>query len=155
MRSHLLLPLALVVSLSTGCATIVQGEHQSVPIDTDPSGAVVYVNGVEMGQTPTVLSLDRGDDHVVELERDGYAPVTLRLDKSLDFVPAVVGNLFSWGIFGFAVDFVSGAAYELDPEALRSTLEAEGMSLAPSEDPDRIRVVLLPVEVVEAATAAE
>lgn len=141
-----------ILLVAPGCATIIQGEHQSVPIDTDPSGALVVVDGVEAGRTPTVLSLDRGDDHLIELELDGYRTTTLRLDKDFDFVPTVVGNLFSWGLLGFAVDFVSGAAYELEPEAIRATLEAEGMTLAPSDDPDQIRVVLLPVEAVEAAT---
>ena len=154
MRTRSLLVLALLATLSTGCATIVHGEHQSIPVDTDPSGAVVVVDGVEMGRTPTVLSLERGDDHVVVLEADGYAPVTLRLDKSLDFTPAVIGNLFSWGIFGFAVDVVNGAAYELDPEMLMATLADQGVSLAPSSDPDEIRVVLVPQAAVEAAMAA-
>jgi len=63
--------------------------------------------------------------------------------------------VFSFGLLGFAVDFVSGAAYELSPEALIVALEAEGVSVAPSDDPNAIRVVLLPAEAVEAALAAE
>lgn len=145
--------LTAVLALTPACATIVQGEHQSVPVDTDPSGAIVYVDGIEMGTTPTVLSLKRGDDHEVVLRRDGYRDVTLRLDKDFDFVPAVVGNLFSFGIFGFAVDYVSGAAYDLTPEQIMRTLEAQGAALAPSSDPDQITVVLFSVDDVEAAAA--
>lgn len=149
------LTFALLLVVSSGCATIVQGSYQDVPVDTDPSGALVTVDGIEMGRTPTVLSLKRGEDHQILLDLDGYQTTTLRLSKDLDFVPAVVGNIFSWGLLGFAVDFVSGAAYELSPEMLQATLEAEGMSVAPSDDPDQIRVVLLPVEAVEAAMAGE
>ena len=146
--------LTAVLLAAPGCATIVQGEHQSIPVNTDPSGAVVTVDGVEMGQTPTTLSLKRGDDHEVVLSLDGYRDVTLRLDKDFDFVPTVVGNVFSFGIFGLGVDFLTGAAYDLTPEQITRTLEAEGMTLAPSDDPDQITVVLLPIEAVEAATGA-
>ena len=144
--------LAVALLITPGCATIVQGEHQSIPVDTDPSGAVVLVNGIEVGQTPTVLSLDRDQEHEVVLQRDGYRDVTLRLDQDFDFVPAVVGNLFSFGIFGFAVDYVTGAAYDLSPEQITRTLEAQGAALAPSSDPDQITVVLFSVDDVRAAT---
>ena len=143
--------LAVILLTAPACATIIQGEHQSVPIDSDPSGATVSVDGIEMGETPTILSLERGEDHEVLLQRDGYRDVTLRLDKDFDFVPTVVGNLFSWGIFGFAVDYVTGAAYDLTPEQITRTLEAEGTALAPSSDPDQITVVLFSVEEVRAA----
>lgn len=144
--------LAVALLVAPGCATIVQGEHQSVPIDTNPSGAVVLVDGIEMGQTPTVLSLDRDEEHEVVLRRDGYRDVTLRLDRDFDFVPTVIGNLFSFGIFGFAVDYVTGAAYDLTPEQITRTLEAQGAALAPSGDPDQITVVLFSVDDVRAAT---
>ena len=147
--------LAVLLLTAPACATIVQGEHQSVPIDSDPSGATVLVDGIEMGETPTILSLERGEDHTVVLQRDGYREVTLRLDKDFDFVPTVVGNLFSWGIFGFAVDYVTGAAYDLTPEQITRTLEAQGTALAPSSDPDQITVVLFSLEDVQAAAAGE
>ena len=149
---------ALALSLllvGSGCATIVQGGRQDVLVDTDPSGAHVTVNGYDAGQTPVILDLKRDEFHRVELALDGYEPVVLRLERDLDFVPAVVGNVFSFGLLGFAVDFVSGAAYELSPEELIIALEAEGVSVAPTDDPNAIRVVLLPVEAVEAALAAE
>ena len=147
--------LAVLLLTAPACATIVQGEHQSVPIDSDPSGATVLVDGIEMGETPTILSLERGEDHTVVLQRDGYREVTLRLDRDFDFVPTVVGNLFSWGIFGFAVDYVTGAAYDLTPEQITRTLEAQGTALAPSSDPDQITVVLFSLEDVQAAAAGE
>ena len=143
--------LAAVLLVAPACATIIQGEHQSVPVNSDPSGATVIVDGIEMGETPTTLSLKRGEDHTVVLQRDGYRDVTLRLDKDFDFVPAVVGNIFSFGLLGFAVDYVSGAAYDLTPEQITRTLEAQGAALAPSDDPDQITVVLFSVDEVQAA----
>ena len=153
MRYLFLLSFAIPLVVASGCATIVQGENQSVPVETTPSGASVIVNGIDMGQTPLVLDLKRGDDHTIEFQLDGYRTSALRLNKSLDFVPAVVGNVFSWGLIGIVVDFASGAAYELEPEELLVTMEAQGMTLAPSDDPSQIRVVLFPLDVVEAAQA--
>ena len=152
MRFPLLTALVFVLS---GCATIVQGGRQDVLVDTDPSGARVTVNGYDAGETPVILDLKRDEFHRIELALDGYEPVVVRLERDLDFVPAVVGNIFSWGLLGFAVDYVSGAAYELSPDDLMVALEAEGMSVAPSDDPNAVRVVLLPAEAVEAALAAE
>ncbi|WP_412061404.1 PEGA domain-containing protein [Rubrivirga sp. IMCC45206] len=148
--------LALVALLvaTSGCATIIQGSRQDVLVDTDPSGARVTVNGYEAGETPVILDLKRDEHHHVELALEGYEPVVFRLERDLDFVPAVVGNVFSFGLLGFAVDFVSGAAYELSPDELLATLQAEGVTVAPSDDPSQIRVVLLPAEAVEAALAA-
>lgn len=150
-----ILALSFLLVASSGCATIVQGGRQDVLVDTDPSGARVTVNGYEAGETPVILDLKRDEFHRIELALDGYEPVALRLERDLDFVPAVVGNVFSFGLLGFAVDFVSGAAYELSPDELMIALEAEGVSVAPTDDPNAIRVVLLPAEAVEAALAAE
>lgn len=152
MRLHCTAALAVVLLTAPGCATIIQGEHQSVPFNTEPSGAQVIVDGIEMGETPTVLSLERGEDYEIVLALDGHQDVTVRLDKDFDFVPTIVGNIFSWGLIGIAADVLTGAAYELEPEQITRTLEAQGMSVVPSDNPDQITIVLLPVEAVEAAT---
>jgi len=56
-------PIALIVlaliSLSTGCASIVKGTTQAVPISSDPSGADVLVDGNLVGTTPTTVELKR------------------------------------------------------------------------------------------------
>lgn len=153
MRTLYSLTFAALLVVSSGCATIIHGSRQNIPIDSTPDGARIIVDGVEMGTTPNVLNLKRGEEHTVTLQLDGYREATIRLEKELAFGPAVVGNLFSWGVFGFAVDYVNGAAYRLEPEELMATLEAQGMALAPSDDPDEIRIVMFSLEDVEAATA--
>lgn len=155
MRSLLLLSLLALTGVSSGCATIVHGSRQGIPINTTPEGATVFIDGREMGQTPAVFNLKRGEDHEVTVRLDGHREATLLLEKELAFGSAVVGNIFSWGIFGLAVDFVNGAAYRLEPEQLAATLEAQGMSLVPSADPDEIMIVLVSVEDVEAALAGQ
>jgi hypothetical protein len=56
--SHALATIALAGVLS-GCATIVAGGPDTIPINTNPPGAYVYLNGQVVGQTPMVLELGR------------------------------------------------------------------------------------------------
>ena len=51
--------LAAMCCLATGCATIVAGGPDQVPVRTNPSGAYVYLDGQVVGRTPLVLTLDR------------------------------------------------------------------------------------------------
>ena len=49
--------------LLCGCATMVNGTHQNVPVDSDPSGALVRVDcgdaaGSEFGQQRVIALLD-------------------------------------------------------------------------------------------------
>jgi hypothetical protein len=53
-----------------------------IRIESNPPGAVVYVDGVLRGQTPTMVSgLWRGQ-HVMRLTRDGFNPVAKRFTAS-------------------------------------------------------------------------
>jgi hypothetical protein len=48
---------ALGLVALTGCATLFAGST-AVPVATNPPGAIVYVNGVPTGQTPTMINLE-------------------------------------------------------------------------------------------------
>ena len=65
----------VVLSLATACTS----ETRLVKITSDPAGAIVYVNGLEKGPTPTTVSLDFGDDPErrmrVQLRCKGFRPV--------------------------------------------------------------------------------
>jgi len=58
------LPLAAL--LATGCA------HHSVNIASQPTGALVYINGVEAGRTPMKYDFDLYGDFDVILRMEGY-----------------------------------------------------------------------------------
>ncbi len=79
MKSKLLVLCVLVAFLSA-CAP-----HQAL-IQSDPPGALVTIDGNEIGTTPIQYSysLDAGGQHSVEISRPGYEPVdiTIKADKT-------------------------------------------------------------------------
>ena len=58
---------SLFLTLLPGCATIMQGSRQQMAISSNPSGAQVFLNGVERGMTPMVADLSRKEKHVITL----------------------------------------------------------------------------------------
>jgi hypothetical protein len=98
---------ALAFVALAGCATMFGGGPDAVPIQTQPSGASIYINGHVVGQTPMVLGLDRGSPALIELYAPGYRPVTIQLKKSINgwFIANVV---WFYLIVPWIVDVVMG-----------------------------------------------
>ena len=48
---------ALAALCLAGCATVFAGGPDEIPVNTNPPGAYVYVNGQMIGQTPTVIRM--------------------------------------------------------------------------------------------------
>jgi hypothetical protein len=122
--------------LFCSCATIAHGRWQQVPIQTDPPGATVVVDGTPAGVTPMVLRVPRRHRGVdVRLERVGYRPVSITLTPDLS--AWVAGDLglgasqalnqgvknseqqaIAGGVMlglGLGVDVATGAAFTYDP----------------------------------------
>ena len=113
MRHHSLLP--------SGCATIVRGTHQDIPVTSDPSGAQVTADNQAWGLTPTIVQLERKRPHVITIELDGYHSVTATI-TSRQQGDALAGNCLIGGIPGMAVDSATGASYGLTPESIHVSL---------------------------------
>lgn len=100
----------------TGCATIIKGTHQDVPVSSEPSGASVLVDGVREGSTPATLRLSRKQSHVVTIELKGYDSENVTLKPSMG--GAVAGNIVAGGLIGWGVDASTGAQYNLHPDSV-------------------------------------
>ncbi len=124
----------LTNGLLTGCATIVKGTTQEIPVASDPENADVSADGQIMGQTPIDISLTRKRDHLVTISKSGFRPKTIAITKSTG--GAVWGNILLGGLIGWGVDASSGAQYNLSPESINVRLESleEGEILQSSED---------------------
>jgi hypothetical protein len=118
MRTGRTVLLCSMVLFVTGCGTFVNGFHQDLAITSNPGGANVSVNGVPSGTTPIVVSLRRGDAHVVKVEQPGYYPFEASV------VPVTStwewGNLLLWGPIGLAVDAWTGGMYELSQDRVNA-----------------------------------
>lgn len=115
--------------LLAGCATIMNEDMVTVPVTTTPPGARLVVNGMEYTSPATVTAPRGKGDFKVSITKDGYQPVDLMLTQSED--AWLWGNILFGGIIGLVVDYVSGDAYDFDPEEVSVELQAVGAASAP------------------------
>ncbi len=113
---------ACVSTLSTGCSTLLNGTTQRLTVSTTPQGATVLVDGQMVGNTPCAVVLRRARDYTLVLRKDGYDELSYPLSR----VPsrATLGNIWLVGLFGLAVDGMSGANYKFAPEFVQTSLVA-------------------------------
>jgi len=112
----------LIVLTSSGCASIVKGTTQSIPVASDPSAADVLVDGNLSGQTPTNVEVKRKHDHLITIQKTGYRPKSVPVVKAVG--GAVFGNILAGGLIGWGVDAATGAQYNLIPKTISVQLEA-------------------------------
>jgi len=129
-----------LVTLFSGCASFMCGPHQSVSIDSHPRGAEVLVYDchgeiVLKETTPCVACLDRREHgytraahYVVLVRKEGYAPVQVPLDGSVNRAYCV--NILSAGI-GYFVDPMTGSMWTLSPGDIDAKLVSENAAFFP------------------------
>ena len=123
-----LLVLMLLVS-GYGCATVINGTTQKIPIATEPNGADCIVAGDSTRYTtPCTVELKRKQDHIIKLSKDGYHPESVEIKHTMS--GAVIGNVLVGGIIGIGVDAASGGACKLVPESVNISLKT-----VPKEEP--------------------
>jgi hypothetical protein len=127
MRQTLVFLLLSSLLFSSGCATIFTGTKQTIQLDSEPSGALVQVDGIDRGKTPLALTLKKGNDgQVIRLDKEGYETRTFQAQTTFNGV-AVLNffNLLFWGI-----DAATGALWKYDPGSYLIRMEQA------SPDPD-------------------
>jgi len=115
-----LVTFALYHSL-TGCATIVSGTTQQITFQSTPDGAVVRLNGRELGKTPLTLMLEKKDPQLFTVEKEGFKTYEGSMSTSLD--PMFWGNIIFGGVIGSTTDSASGAMHQYAPDQYMVTLE--------------------------------
>ena len=124
-----LIPIISVLFLQN-CLTVTKGESQRIPVTSNLKDATVSVDGKEIGATPIQAVLKRNRDHVIRIERPGYDPVSIVMNRessaasngrfaaynALTFFPIgfiLVGGIsslfFDMGVHGSAEPYVIGA----------------------------------------------
>jgi len=106
-----------------GCATIMAGGPDVIPVATNPPNANVFVDGQFVGRTPMTISLDRHNPaagKAIQIALDGYQPVSILRNKRIN--NWVWANLF-WGLFPAVIDIVTGdwQTFGDDPIAIGMT----------------------------------
>lgn len=133
----------LIAATCSGCATIVSSSTQPIQFTTLPSGASVIVDGMHLGTTPGTYALERGVDHIVELNLAGFEPASMQLRREIN--GWVWGNIVFGGVIGVVVDVATGAIYKLTPEAVEASLgESSAVSYTGEDGQLLVSVRLIP-----------
>lgn len=105
-----------------GCASIIHGTTQKIPVSSDPSGAQVGVDDQNREyKTPCEIELERGTDHRLTISLVGYESAIVDIKHKVS--AAVTGNAIFGGLIGMIVDSSNGAVFRLDPETIHSKLQ--------------------------------
>ena len=109
---------SILVLMLTSCASIINGGKARVSFDTKPdNGTMIFVNGVEKGQTPLLLKVKAGD--LIRFEKEGFAAQTIEVDAKFNTVAVL--NLFS--ILGWGIDALTESLKVPDTRVYSITLK--------------------------------
>ncbi len=154
--SVLLAVVALTSFLLGGCATLSRGSDEDIMMNSNPSGAAIYVDGNIRGMTPDTLRLARRKTHSIEVRKEGYGSKSVVVNHSigagwvgLDLcwagvwgLMAVVGQELSDLSSGGHSDGVAGGTVVLGVAALIPTLVDASTGKWYSLNQDSLYVVL-------------
>jgi hypothetical protein len=115
--------IAATVFILDGCATLFHGSTDTIDFSSEPSEAVVYVNGKLMGMTPLQLRLDARQPHTIEFRRDGYRTQSYVVNSSVGSVWIILDIL--GGGLPIIVDAATGDWHTLDQWHIDTVLEAQ------------------------------
>jgi uncharacterized protein YceK len=140
MKIHAATALAALGIALSGCATIIDGSHQSVSVSTTPAqGAACTLKNSEgtwFLTSPGSVDVHKTkNDLTVTCTKDGFQPGSqVAVSK---FGGATFGNILAGGIIGAGVDAASGANYYYDSPITIPLGETKGTS--PVADPNPVK----------------
>ena len=126
MKSCLFVSLALLCTFFlfsfSGCGVVLNGSTQLISIRSTPPGSTVDIEG-ETYTTPAEAELERNQNYIVTISKEGYETRQVRIRKKVDVGVVVLDFLFLFG--GLAVDYVVGSLYDLYPDRINVTLTSK------------------------------
>ena len=110
---------ASLLLLLTSCASILTGSKRSVLFESIPTGALVYVNGLEQGRTPATISV-KADDRV-DFRLEDYRERVVIMDSDFNLVAIING----FSIIGWGIDALTGSLKRVNTKYIKVDLEQE------------------------------
>lgn len=122
MKSKLFILAIASTFLMTSCATIFTGTKETIRFDSNPQGAKVYLDGLEVCKTPCTTQVKRSlSGKLAEIKLDGYETRVITLDRKFNPVSIInLGSLIGWGI-----DTATGALMKYDKKGYDIELEKD------------------------------
>lgn len=110
--------LILISFIFTGCAGIIKGTDQTVTFTSEPTNAIVMIDGENKGRTPLTVKLKKNAYSAILIKKKGFRTVSRPLEKEYDAIALL--NIF-WDLS--TTDMITGAAYEYAPNSYHFELE--------------------------------
>lgn len=121
MRVNKYLFLIIVLLLLESCATVINTTTQNVEIKTNPPNAKITIDGKKFGTSPQLVNLERGSNHVIKLDLEGYETYETQITRKISIW--FWGNAFNGFIPGMIIDMFTGSMYNLLPESINVELQ--------------------------------
>lgn len=123
---NLIAKIAFIGAALSGCATLFTGTSDRITFNSNPSGAVVYIDGEEQCRTPCKsLKVKRSMSPTeVEFKLDGYSTKVITLSREFNMMTAL--NLIN--AVGWAIDLVTGSVFVYDKTTYNVNLAGKGSS---------------------------
>jgi len=107
----------VLVVLLTSCATIFTGSKRTVLFESNPSGAKVFINGMEQCVTPCNAKV-KNDDRV-DFRLEGYKERVVVMDANFNLVAILNG----FSIVGWGIDALTGSLQRVNTKYVKVDLE--------------------------------
>jgi hypothetical protein len=104
----------LIFGLLSGCATQINSPSQAVVFLSDPPGADVWVDNRFYVVTPGTVRLSRLSAHRARIEKVGYQPAVIELDRGMSFWTFLDLTCLFWVVKCINEDREEGGFYTLD-----------------------------------------
>ena len=115
MRTQLnLILMSLSLIFFSACSTVMHSTSQEVALKSNPPNANIIVDGKKFGTSPQMVNIDRGTNHVVKFQLDGYEIYETELTRKICFL--FWGNALNGFIPGMVIDMFTGSMYNLLPD---------------------------------------
>jgi hypothetical protein len=123
---------ACCLVLVSGCATLFAGGPDKIPVQSNPPGAHVFVDNVDVGVTPTTVVLDRKQNQgSIRVEAPGFQPYVTK--RSKNFQPVALLNCL--GLVPWVVDLATGNYEAFDDTTVSANLVPAGPAPTPGLAP--------------------
>lgn len=117
MKIKFILTFVVASLLFTSCASIFTGSKRNVLFETNPSGAKVFVNGMEQCVAPCQIKVAKDDR--VDFRLEGFKERVVVMDADFNLVAILNG----FSIIGWGIDALTGSLQRVNTKYVKVDLE--------------------------------
>jgi len=98
----------------SGCASVIKGNNANITVNSLEKGTIIFVDGAPRGIDIAMVNSKKGAPHILRVEKEGCQTVVAESGESFD-ATTLLGVFFDFGIISIPFDFITGAAWKVDP----------------------------------------